>query len=64
MVHAIREVTVIAAGTGEPGAERDIAAQVLAVLDRGDVVTARYRLERQYGMIPLRGRLGLGRRRP
>jgi hypothetical protein len=41
------------AGKGEFRAERDIVAQVLAVLDRGEVVTARNRLERQYGIAPL-----------
>ena len=46
-------MTMIAAKASEPGAQRDIVAHVLAVLDRGDVVTARNRLERQYGMAPL-----------
>ncbi len=53
MLQAVRDVTMIAAKATEPGAERDIVAQVLAVLDSGDVVTARNRLEHQYGMAPL-----------
>lgn len=55
MVHAIRELTIIAAKAIEPESrieKRILLSQMLAVLDSGEVVTAR-RLERQYGMTPL-----------
>ena len=59
MVHAVREVTMMAAKEIDPESrteKRAIISQLLAVLDRSDVVAARNRLERHYGMIPLPSR--------
>jgi hypothetical protein len=56
MVHAVREVTMMAAKEIDPESRtenRVLISQLLAVLDRSDVVAARNRLERHYGMIPL-----------
>ena len=56
MVHAVREVTMMAAKEIDPESrteKRAIISQLLAVLDRNGVVAARNRLERHYGMIPL-----------
>ena len=56
MVHAVREVTMMAAKEIDPGSRtetRILISKLLAMLDRSDVVAARNRLERHYGMIPL-----------
>jgi hypothetical protein len=54
IVFAIREATLMVCGEIEPGkASRDLVTRLLAVLDRNDVVAARNRLERHYGMKPL-----------
>jgi hypothetical protein len=55
MVHAVREVTMMAAKEIDPESrtENRVLISQFAVLDRSDVVAARNRLERHYGMIPL-----------
>jgi hypothetical protein len=54
IVFALREATLMVCSEIEPGqATRDLVSRLLAVLDRNDVVAARNRLERHYGMKPL-----------
>jgi hypothetical protein len=54
IVFAVREATLMVCAEIEPGkATGDLVTRLLAVLDRNDVVAARNRLERRYGMRPL-----------
>jgi len=54
IVFALREVTLMVCSEIEPGkAAGGLVTRLLAVLDRNDVVAARNRLERRYGMRPL-----------
>jgi hypothetical protein len=54
IVHAVRDATLILAAEIEPTrAKGNLATRLLAILDRSDVVAARNRLERRYGIRPL-----------
>jgi uncharacterized protein HemY len=51
---AVREATLILAAAIEPGqVKAALATRLRAILDRNDVVAARNRLERLYGIRPL-----------